>query len=320
MLIGILLSSGYSKVISLNNTGLMIFKDVPDIENRENLLLWINENETMEGYSLMYKGQYRDVKGVPGYVRSRYLRSTEEPHKMIAETDVTLNGNKILSNGDTVEVHPENTYYEVEYKLESGKTFRLFPRVQVNPTMGTVFSPDIKRTLTQDLYTYASAVTDPSDEVEWSDDEIIRIRKGERFFINDYVAVLENVGPVNELMGFSLNEEDKAVQATIRVYGEIEEYVIQPAIIIRGEYGGKIPEVVEELGIKLTLDGLDNLETQTWKLTANTTQKDYIVLKAIQKPLINLLWLGTILVTLGIGIAMVNRFRDFTRFGSKSRN
>jgi len=316
MLIGILFSSGYSKVISLNNTGLLIFRDVPDIENRENLLLWINENQTMEGYSLMYRGQYRELKDVPEYVRSRWLRATEDPNKMVADEDIILEGKTYFQKGDTVEVYAENTFYEVEYKRENGRTFTLFPRVQVNPSMGTVFSPDIRKTLTEDLYTYASAVTDPQDEAEWSETEEIEIGLGERFFLNDYVAVLEKVTPVKEVEGYFLKDEDIAVQADIRVMGEVEEYVLNPSIVIRGEYGGRIPVVLEELGVKLTFQGIKP-ETEKFTFAVNTTQKDYIVLKAIQKPMINLLWFGTILMTIGLGVAMNKRFKEFRRFGKK---
>jgi len=319
MLIGILFSSGYSRVISLNNSGLLIFRDVPDIENRENLLLWINENQQMQGYSLVYKGQRKDLKGVPGYVKNKQLSPTNDPNKMVTEEEIVLNGKNYFSRGDTVEVYPENTYYEVEYKKDNGKVFTLFPRVQVNPSMGTVFSPDIRKTWTEDLYTFASAVTSPEDEVEWSETEIIEVGIGKKFFLNDYVAVLETVSPVKEIKGYHLKPDDIAVKAVVRIYGEVEEYLIEPSIVIRGEYGGRIPEVISELGLKITFHGIEP-ETDQFSFAINTTQKDYIVLKAIQKPMINLLWLGTVIMTIGLFIAMVKRYKEFRKFGKKTAN
>ncbi|MGB3585762.1 MAG: cytochrome c biogenesis protein CcsA, partial [Tunicatimonas sp.] len=55
--IGILFSSGYSNVVSINESGLLIFKDDPANENLENTLLWINEPRNMDKYELVYKGQ-----------------------------------------------------------------------------------------------------------------------------------------------------------------------------------------------------------------------------------------------------------------------
>jgi cytochrome c-type biogenesis protein CcmF len=37
---------------------------------------------------------------------------------------------------------------------------------------------------------------------------------------------------------------------------------------------------------------------------------DFITIKAIRKPWINLLWLGTIVMTLGFGVAVVRRGRE----------
>jgi cytochrome c-type biogenesis protein CcmF len=57
MLIGVLFSSGYSKVVSLNNTGMLISKDLPTEFNRDNLLLFVNEPRTMAGYEIEFLGE-----------------------------------------------------------------------------------------------------------------------------------------------------------------------------------------------------------------------------------------------------------------------
>src|SRR5688572_7769150 len=46
MLIGIMFSSGYSKVVSLNNTGMLISNEFSDEFNRDNLFLFVNEPRT----------------------------------------------------------------------------------------------------------------------------------------------------------------------------------------------------------------------------------------------------------------------------------
>ena len=39
----------------------------------------------------------------------------------------------------------------------------------------------------------------------------------------------------------------------------------------------------------------------------------------MEKPLINVLWLGTLMLMAGFGIAMVRRFREFTKMKEKGR-
>lgn len=79
MLIGIMASSGYSNVVSLNNTGMLISKELSQEFNRENLLLFLHEPRTMAGYEIEYLGEYFEPKQGSGFVkksrRVAYFRS-----------------------------------------------------------------------------------------------------------------------------------------------------------------------------------------------------------------------------------------------------
>ena len=52
-------------------------------------------------------------------------------------------------------------------------------------------------------------------------------------------------------------------------------------------------------------------EENSFVIGAYTTQKDYIILKAIEKPLINILWSGTLILILGFILAINRRYREF---------
>ena len=52
-------------------------------------------------------------------------------------------------------------------------------------------------------------------------------------------------------------------------------------------------------------------KTGKFSFAINTTQRDYVVLKAIKKPLINLLWIGTIILIIGFVMAIIRRYREF---------
>ncbi|MCU0368919.1 MAG: cytochrome c biogenesis protein CcsA, partial [Cyclobacteriaceae bacterium] len=146
MLIGILFSAGYSKVVSLNNTGMLISKDLPTEFNRDNLLLFINEPRTMAGYEIEYLGERIEPRDVSGYVNKNDVDLTFDPFKVVAKKDILYQGKKILNAKDTFEINPENTFYEIELRKEGKVQALLFPRVQINPSMGGfIASPDIKR-------------------------------------------------------------------------------------------------------------------------------------------------------------------------------
>ncbi len=318
MLIGILFSAGYSNVASLNQTGMPIFKDAKDKQfDQENLVLWVNKDRQMGQYMLNYKGRRLEVDGMPNYVDHNLLKSTGDSRMKIAREDLAYEGRTYFHKGDTVEVHPENIYFEVDYKDPSnGQNFTLFPRAQVNPNMGMVISPDIKRGLTGDLYTHVSAFITPDQETEWSPAKTFEAKMGEQFIINDFVCRFDSLTKLNKIGDMPLNKEDVAVQATVTIFDQNRSYEVNPIFLVSGQQVGKIPEVSEDLGIKLSLSNIKPKEG-IFVFEAQTSQKDYIVLKALNKPFINVLWLGTLLVMIGFSIAMVRRYQEFKKLRDK---
>ena len=314
MFIGILFSSGYSEVVSINHSGRLIFsEDVPQKENVENLFLWVNDSREMLDYTLTYKGRRTEVDGVPGYVNQKLLRFTEDEHVAIARKDLVVEGKTYFAKGDSVGIHPENTYHEILYThQESGEEFTLYPRSQVNEAMGGLLaSPDIRHTAWKDLYTHVSAISN-DEEKKWSEPKEMPVKMGEQFFVNDYVATLHSIQRVDEVEGIDLQEGDLAVQATVVVAAENQEYALKPVYLIRDRMVGRVADTETELGARISLLTISP-EDNTFTFGVETTQKDYIVLKAIEKPLINVLWIGTLLMLFGFGIAIYRRYGDLTK-------
>lgn len=315
MIIGIMFSAGYSKVVSLNNTGMLISRSLSDEYNREHLLLFVNEPRTMAGYKIEYRGERLEPREKKGFIDPSYVDFTTDPFKVVARREITFNGEKLYNAGDSIRIFPENTYYELELTDGGGEVHRLFPRVQDNPNMGLAPSPDIKRDLTKDLYAHVDKRSSRED-IEWSEAEEVRVKQGEQFFANDYVCVLESVERVNRVGGVQLDSASVAVQGRIRVKGEKEDYFAEPVFIIQDRMAGRIPSEIRDLGIQVTLANI-HPETGEFSLSVSTRQKDWIVLRALEKPYINILWIGTVVVMVGFSIAMVRRFREFSRMKAK---
>ncbi|EMR02970.1 heme lyase CcmF/NrfE family subunit [Cesiribacter andamanensis] len=319
ILLGILFSSGYSKVISQNTSGLLYSREFGDEVNQENVLLWLNEPQTMQQYQLVYKGQFYEAFDAPGYIPKQLLNPTEKPDRFLARGDYYHRGRKYFGEGDTVRINPENTYYRVEYTDEKGKKFTLYPRAQVNPQMGFIASPDIFRGIRSDLYTHVSVVPDPEEPIKWSDPEEQKVKIGDRFFINDYVAVLEGLQPLQQVQGLQLGTKDIAVKARIRIFGEQgAEFTAEPIYVLRMEEKttGNLPAVVNDLALKVGFMAI-HPEEDSITLSTSNTQKDYIILKAMEKPLINILWIGTLLLVAGFGIAIVRRTTEYRQLQRK---
>ena len=315
MLVGIMFSSGYSKVVSLNNTGLLYSREASDEYNRDNLLLFINEPRTMAGYRIEFKGDRLEPRDKAGYVDPNDVGFTEDPFLVVARRDIVYEGTKLYNAGDTFEIFPENRYYEIQLTGQRGGEHKLYPRVQDNPNMGMAASPDIKRDLDKDLYAHVVDLNDP-EKAEWSEAEEVKVQANQEFFANDYVAALEKVERVFNIGSVQLDSADVAVKAHIRVRGEYEDYIAEPIFLIRNRMVGRIPDEVEDLGVQLTLLNI-HPETNQFSIGISTRQKDYVILKAMEKPLINVLWIGTLMLMVGFSMAIYRRFREFNLMKEK---
>lgn len=313
MLIGMLYSAGYSHIISRNVSGLLYSKDLPEEINRDNVLLWRNQEAPMSHYGLTYKGQYLEVKGIAGYVnRDELFILPNDEYRALARTTIKRADEVVAKVGDTLNIYPENTYYKVDFVDKAGgQKFTLYPRAQVNPEMGLLASPDIKMFWSHDIYAHVSTVPKPDEEKEWTPMQEQRAKVGDTLFLNDYIAVLRAIEPAQDVTGLQLQKGDLALQADFIIEGETKQYHAHPVWALKGNLVGRVADEIPDLGLRLTFLNIDPQKGE-FTIGTQTAQKDYIILKAMEKPGINLLWIGTGLMALGFGIATVRRSREKT--------
>ncbi|MCU0437620.1 MAG: cytochrome c biogenesis protein CcsA [Raineya sp.] len=320
MILGIMYSAGYSKIISDNNSGLVYNKDAPEEFNKKNVLLWMDEPNRMKDYIITYKGMYVEAQGYPGYINQKYVRSlANDPYKLVAIKDISYNDKSYFKKGDTLTTRPENLFYRVEYRTKSGKLFNLFPRVQMNGIRKgeVVASPDIRQELGKDLYTHVTTIyPDPEKGREYSETQEIKVHPKDTFLLNDFVAVLEDVKRVTEIDAQKLTENEIAVKATVKIIGKNAQYTAEPILLVNQKENkmANIPEILPELGVRLTFKNIDT-EKGEMIFSADVGEKDYIIMKAMEKPMINLLWIGSLVIMVGFMIALWRRMKENTPTG-----
>lgn len=337
MLLGILFSAGYSQTISLNNTGLVYNREFSDEMNRENLLLFRGEPRQMftaeyyakdqrgltqtdldalrakYGYTLTYRGVRTESRDFPTFIDKEKLLPAGDPYRAIVREDLVHEGKTYAQRGDTIQVYAENTYYQIEYAKADGTIFTLYPRVQINEQMGgPVPSPDIKRAALRDIYTHITNIPDPEAETKWSEAEEHILSRGDTFFINDYVAILDGISREMVVPGVQLGPEDFAVKANIRVMTKESTYDIHPLYLIKDQQAGILPQHLPELGVKISFEAI-NPKEEKFTFQVSTTQKDWVIMKAVEFPYINLLWAGTLLMGLGMVVAAKRRFSELVK-------
>lgn len=317
MLIGIMFSSGYSRVVSLNNTGMLISKNLSEEFNRENLLLFVNEPRSMAGYDLEYAGERVEPRNKHGYVDRNDIETTPDKNIVLAKRDIFYDGEKLFSKGEKFEIFGENTFYEILFSKNGKHQFTLRPRLQVNDQMGTVSSPDISHALGLDLYAHVSAPMNDEAKEDWSKREELRVKRNKEFYVNDYVAIVESLTRLYEIGGEKIDSSFVAIRANIKVQGERKDYYLEPILILGTESrGGVAADELGDLGLKISLLNV-HPETDELTLGVQTRQKNWVVIKAMEKPFVNVLWIGTLVLMAGFAVALTRRFKEFNKMKAK---
>ncbi len=308
MLIGILFSSGYSEVVSLNNTGYIFSGEAGEEFNSENVLLKANEPAFMNDYQLVYRGQYLEPLSYPGYVALASVFPTTKENVYVLREDYKWNEELLLDAGDSIEFIAENTYYKIEYVDMNNDKFVLYPRAQHNPSMGFIASPDIKRDLGSDLYTHVSSVPN-IDALSWSEPQDLELKIHDTILLNGYVGTLDSIRQVESVPGVVVDSTRLLATAYFTFQTGSDPVAINPTIVYYGmEPEASTIELNLNLGVKLYFRGITQ---EKLYFGAETARPDYIIMKAVRKPLINFLWAGTILLVIGFSLAAFRRYGEY---------
>lgn len=284
MLVGALVAASQSNAISINTAGIDFGKDFDAKNKRENILLWKDEPVQMERYMVTYLGD-----------------STSGP----------------------------NIFYKVNYKEldKNGKIkdeFNLFPNAQINPKMGLIASPDTRHYLLHDVYTHVTSV--PKKETHSPDDGHdhdgnegyldpvdYTIAVGDTIRFKDGRIVLLGTNTNVPLRDLTLAPGDFALGLIMQVnMFSGEQYTLEPVLVSKGGVEFSLPKMEDAIGLRLNFSQIFP-DTKSYKVMVQFKEpepQDYIIMKAIVFPYINLLWGGTIIMVIGFLLAIFRRSKE----------
>ena len=113
-----------------------------------------------------------------------------------------------------------------------------------------------------------------------------------------------------------LNDEDLAVSAQLSLIDiNRKVYQVAPVFILRGTSIFTRPAEVEELGLKFSFDRIlpesNEVEISVYEKKANS--REFVIMKAIIFPQINILWTGCVLLIIGTWLAIRKRMKELRR-------
>jgi cytochrome c-type biogenesis protein CcmF len=174
--------------------------------------------------------------------------------------------------------------------------------------MGLVAHPDRSIGLGSDLYVHVTSIPADADTAQPKIKVFEeRLSPGDSVLVGNALVVLGNIVQVKDepaFAGYTL-----VAKAKLSVLAQGKRYETEPVFIVDGNEAKHIDSRIDELGLVFSFAGAD---PKANKIVLNIGQEilppDYITFKAIRKPYINLLWLGTFVLAFGFGLAVYRRW------------
>ena len=275
MILGMLISSGNKKTISDNRvTGINIPFGKDDKGNGEDPL----DNLTM----------LRDV-----------------PTRML-DYNVTY-------TGDSAGSEKGRLFYKLKFaKKDSSEKFELTPDVYVGKDEIKSSNPGTKRYLTKDIYTYISSINPEGNRTDTNQFIIKELAEGDTAFYSKGYLILNRVvkNPSNQKYNYKPN--DIALMADITLVSKDSmHYKAYPLIQIDSLNGNAFATAIDDTvyAQNLYLKFAGFVDTKKIKIGIKESDKiiDFVTLKAYLFPYINLVWLGLVIMAIGLAMSMIKR-------------
>jgi cytochrome c-type biogenesis protein CcmF len=281
VLLGILISSYNKQAISFNTTGVPFdFKKGSEKdnlkENRENVILFRGIPVAIGDYFATYMGD-SDVAGKDRriYYRVSFDRRDPATHKVLEH-------------------------------------FMLYPDAFINPKgqEGLSANPSTKHYWNRDIFTFINGATDKSKSDTSSYKSHIVSNPGDTIFINNGYMIYNGLSKDIADKRYEPVEGDIAVKAKLTVYdidGPVKQ--LNPLYILRDkQYITYLEDTVQPMGLYVRFGNLiiksNDSSSVDFQVRQTDPKDDYIVLKALLFPYINVLWLGIVIMVFGFFISL----------------
>ncbi len=213
-------------------------------------------------------------------------------------------------------------FYELQFQRKDAVTkkvveqFTLWPDVYIMKDNNMSSNPDTKAYLGKDVFTYISYAVNDKDE-DTAQFKITEMAEGDTAFYSNGILILNKVekNPDNEKYHFK--STDAALMADVTLISKDSlQFKAMPLIQI-DEFGvNQVDDTVYAQNLYVKFAGVS--DNQKIKLGIKESDKliQYITLKAYVFPHINLVWLGLIIMALGIIMSAVKRAKLSTFYAA----
>lgn len=279
MLLGILLSSFNKHVISKNklniDLGLQGKTDQETHqENQQNILLFRNTPAEMSDYTLTYLGD--SVVAPNHFYKIQYTKFDKQTNKQLEK-------------------------------------FILYPLAQINPKMGLISSPDNKKYWDRDVFTYVTKTLDKSSVPDTMQYTKQTVKPNDTLYFKNGYLIYRGINKNVSNPNYIPEQGDIALSTQLDAYNlDGKTNTVEPVYFIRGNMQNRLEDTLHDynLYVRIAKINMDKENTVDIEFKQPAAENDYVVMKAIVFPHINILGIGTVIMTLGSILALFRRVKQ----------
>ena len=188
------------------------------------------------------------------------------------------------------------------------ESFVVEPDVYMMKDNNMSSNPDTKSYLTKDVFTYISYALSDEKNVDTAQFKITELKEGDTAYYSKGMVILDKVvkNPVNEKYHFK--PDDVALMADLRIISKNNmHYHAMPLIQVDDLGMVQTDDTVYAQNLFVKFAGIS--EGKKMKLGIKESDKpiDYITVKTYIFPYINLVWLGLVVMAVGIVMSLIKR-------------
>ncbi len=203
----------------------------------------------------------------------------------------------------------------------TGKTtesFVLSPDVYLMKNNNMSSNPDTKNYLSHDVFTYISYALNPDREKDTATFKISEVAEGDTIFYSKGFMVLDSVAKNPATNKFKIPVNGPAVIANITITDEENmQYKAAPMILIDSLGIKQIDDTVYAQNLYIKFAGITT-DQKKLKIGVKESDKmiDFVTLKAFIFPYINLVWIGLVVMAIGLIMSMIRRANISSKKGA----
>lgn len=274
ILLGAFASTSHKEVISQNTSEVDITSLTDELQNNENILLQKGDTLPMGDYWVTYSGKFQD--GIYVSFNIEYLKKTDGQFK----NEFTLN-----------------------------------PLVQTNKKMGNVAEPGTKHFVFEDIYTHiqwADLDTTTVKEGTYDEGTMYQLKVGDTITTRNQMIVLDGLNKYIDKEKYGLAPLDLAIAANLKIIDrDFNEAKASPVFVLKEKGIESTIERMDEQGLIIQFAKIDPAnEVFTFNIKeVQQAKDDFVIMKAIRFPFINVLWLGCFVMIFGTVLAIIHRIK-----------